>query len=408
MARIFSFPLYRGCHVRSPGPLVNRTRLAAAAAAVAVAGGAAAVSGAFAGSPSAPPDEPLAAALHDALAARPVAGVTARIAFTNKLVAASGPAGGGPLLAGAKGRLWLAGDGRARLELQSDRGDAQVALDGRRLTVYDAGSNIAWVATLPAGPQGDRDHAVPTVPRIQQMLTELAGKVDLAGATGVSVAGREAYAVRITPRHGGGLLGAAELVWDAATGTPLRAAVTAAGSAEPVLELAATDISYGPVDAGALAVATPAGAKVVRIDLASSSRRSNPLGGKERRLDVTGAAAVRRALPFELSAPERLAGLPRRLIRLVDLGGTKGALVTYGEHLGAIAVLEQPAGAPGSERAGGEDSPLPLPEVSIGGTVGQELATALGTVVRFERDGVRYTVLGSVPPAAAEAAARGL
>ena len=34
--------------------------------------------------------------------------------------------------------------------------------------------------------------------------------------------------------------------------------------------------------------------------------------------------------------------------------------------------------------------------------------TALGTVVRFERGGVTYTVLGSVPAAAAEAAARGL
>ena len=37
-----------------------------------------------------------------------------------------------------------------------------------------------------------------------------------------------------------------------------------------------------------------------------------------------------------------------------------------------------------------------------------ELATALGTVLRFDRGGVRYTVIGSVPPAAAEAAARAL
>ena len=37
-----------------------------------------------------------------------------------------------------------------------------------------------------------------------------------------------------------------------------------------------------------------------------------------------------------------------------------------------------------------------------------ELATALGTMVRFERSGVQYTVIGSVPPSAAEAAARAL
>jgi hypothetical protein len=46
--------------------------------------------------------------------------------------------------------------------------------------------------------------------------------------------------------------------------------------------------------------------------------------------------------------------------------------------------------------------------VSIAGATGQELATALGTMVRFTRGGVAYTVIGSVPPAAAEAAARGL
>jgi hypothetical protein len=46
--------------------------------------------------------------------------------------------------------------------------------------------------------------------------------------------------------------------------------------------------------------------------------------------------------------------------------------------------------------------------VSINGSTGQELSTALGTVVRFTRGGVAYTVLGSVPAAAAEQAARGL
>jgi hypothetical protein len=49
-----------------------------------------------------------------------------------------------------------------------------------------------------------------------------------------------------------------------------------------------------------------------------------------------------------------------------------------------------------------------LPTVSIGGSTGQELATALGTVIRFTRGHVSYTVLGSVTPAAAEAAARAL
>jgi hypothetical protein len=39
---------------------------------------------------------------------------------------------------------------------------------------------------------------------------------------------------------------------------------------------------------------------------------------------------------------------------------------------------------------------------------GQELPTALGTIVHFERGGVAFTVAGSAAPAKVEAAARGL
>jgi hypothetical protein len=46
--------------------------------------------------------------------------------------------------------------------------------------------------------------------------------------------------------------------------------------------------------------------------------------------------------------------------------------------------------------------------VSIHGATGTELPTAIGTVLRFTRKGVTYTVLGSVPPAAAELAAKAL
>jgi hypothetical protein len=68
-------------------------------------------------------------------------------------------------------------------------------------------------------------------------------------------------------------------------------------------------------------------------------------------------------------------------------------------------VVEQPAGASGGLASAGAPG---LQELSIDGATGHELATALGTVVEFERGGVAYTVVGSVPPAAAEAAARAL
>jgi hypothetical protein len=49
-----------------------------------------------------------------------------------------------------------------------------------------------------------------------------------------------------------------------------------------------------------------------------------------------------------------------------------------------------------------------LPTVTIGDAKGQELETALGTIVQFSRAGVSYVVAGSVTRTVAEAAARGL
>src|SRR6185437_9811872 len=105
-----------------------------------------------------------------------------------------------------------------------------------------------------------------------------------------------------------------------------------------------------------------------------------------------------------------LVGLPRQSVQLLDWGGHPAALVTYGQGLGGIAVIEQSASGQStpSSQKGGDHQGLSLPTVSINGHSGQELATALGTLLRVGSGSVDYTVLGSVPPTAAEAAAKAL
>ena len=89
---------------------------------------------------------------------------------------------------------------------------------------------------------------------------------------------------------------------------------------------------------------------------------------------------------------------------LVRAGDAEGALLRYGDGLGQILVFQRRA-QPGAKKPMGG---VTLPQVNIDGATGQELATALGTLVSFESDGVSYLVAGSVPPVAAENAARGL
>ena len=227
-------------------------------------------------------------------------------------------------------------------------------------------------------------------------LDRLAEAWTLSGAQPTSTGGRPTYTVRIAPKDDGGLLGAAELAWDALNGVPLRAAVYAQGQDEPVLELEADDVSYGEIDGSTFDTEPPEGTRMVEIDPVT-------VDGRGRATRVRGVEAVQQRLPFELSAPAELAGLPRTEVRLVDVGGSPGAVSVYGEGMGAIVVLQHEAGP---QEAG--DGGLELPEINIDGATGTEIATPLGTVVRFQRDGVAYTVLGSVPPVAAENAARGL
>ncbi len=126
-------------------------------------------------------------------------------------------------------------------------------------------------------------------------------------------------------------------------GVPLRFAVYARGNSTPVLELKATDISYGAVAASDFAISPPPGAKVVS-DRDPGGGRGRGRGARRRSrppqrstCQVTGVAAVAAQVPFTLVAPGRLVGLPRHDVSLLDTGGSRGALVTYGQNLGGIA-----------------------------------------------------------------------
>ena len=302
------------------------------------------------------------------------------------------------------------------------RGDAQVVADDKRFWVYDPGAHTVYRGDLPKELAADNTtndtRDVPSLDQVKKFISRLMEHASVSGATPDNVGGQRAYTVRVSPKENGGLVGGADLAWDALNGVPLRIAVFAKGASSPVLELTASNVSYGPVDVSSFAVSPPPDAKVVEVSTPSGNRNGtpdakDPSGGST---PVEGVDAVAKAVPFKLSAPATLADMTRNQVRLLHSSKDGAALVTYGQGLAGIAVLEQgrdsskPAdqSAPSQDSGGDHHGGLSLPTVSIDGVNAQELATPLGTVVRFERGGVAYTVIGSVSPAAAEAAARGL
>ncbi len=401
---------------------ISATRLTIAlitALAAAIAGTAIAVA---VGSGPRPQPKPLAQAVHDALQAPPPAGVTARVQLVSRLFegaslasgAGSGGSGGGgsnPLLTGAEGRLWISSGGQIRLELQSESGATQLLYDGSTLNVYDSSANTLYSYTPPAAPSGEGEgkegsQQVPSVAAIQREIERLMGHADISGAIPTDVAGHAAYAVKISPKDHGGLLGGAELAWDATHGVPLRLALYAKGDPSPVLELTATEVSYGPVPGSIFSLQLPEGVKKTTI--------KPPAGGSQSKganAETVGLSAVQAAVPFKLQAPAQLAGMQRRQVRLIEVNGGQAALICYGEGLGGIAVIEaeaKPEGGGGSNSGPSSGSSLPLPSVPIDGTQATELPTALGTALRYRSGGIDHILAGSVTPSVIEAAARGL
>jgi outer membrane lipoprotein-sorting protein len=356
-----------------------------------VAVGASATALAFAlGTSPTPPAKPLAQAIHDAFGGaggESVAGISASVTWTNHLLEgvnlASGNGQGGeglvqsPLIAGASGRLWIAKDGHVRLELQSEKGDTQVLYDGHTLQVYDAATNTLYRYTPPAQeqspPAGEnqmrpaRAHPeVPSVAKIEEAISHAEKHADVSGATPTDVAGQPAYTVRVSPKEGGSLLGGAELSFDADNGVPLRAAIYSSASSSPVMELAASEISFGAVESSVFAFTPPPNAKVEEVTFSHGHHERGSSGSGE---------------------------------------GEKPKLTTHGHGPSTIAVIESKTKATAEKSAAELEG---LPKVTINGSSASELRTELGTLLTFERSGVRYVVAGAVSTAAVEEVAKGL
>jgi outer membrane lipoprotein-sorting protein len=327
-----------------------------------------------------PPPKPLAEAIHDALGAPKAEGVSARIQLTDHLLEGASLASNGgeasqlssnPLISGASGRLWVGAEGHARLELQSEKGDTQILWDGKTAELYDASTNTLYRYTPKhesgeAPSTADTSHKVPTVAEIEEHIAKASKHADISGATPTDVAGQAAYTLRVAPRENGGLIAGAEVSWDATHGNPLRAAIYSTNSSAPVIELAATEISYGAPDNSALEFTPPANAKMQDVTMPEPSAKSGSSSTNESKPHVT----------------------------------------VHGKGLGAIVLTESPVKA-------GEKESLPsqlegLQQVDINGTKASELPTQLGTLLSFERAGVRYLLAGSVTPSAIEAFARSL
>ena len=161
-------------------------------------------------SPAPPPDKPLAAAVLGSVMAPAPPGIVADVEVTNRLLPASGAT---KSFAGtSQGTLRVAPGGAFRLALASPAGRVEITGDDQGVALHDERSDTTY--SLPVSLHADREQGLPTG-LVQRMMRAPGRSFDVAEPEPGDVGGRPAYTTRITPRDDGGLLGAAEVAWDA-------------------------------------------------------------------------------------------------------------------------------------------------------------------------------------------------
>ena len=174
------------------------------------------------------------------------------------------------LLAGSHTlKIWYAGPQKLRLAVPVQMGETDLIRNGTTAWLWQSGSDSVTRFLIPAG-HGDHatEPVMPKVPLTPQQAAQRALKVagrstGVTTEANVSVAGRAAYQLVLTPKASGSQIAKITIALDAQhLSVPLRVQVFAKGTASPVFQVGYTSISFVTPAASNFSFSPPPGAKV--------------------------------------------------------------------------------------------------------------------------------------------------
>jgi outer membrane lipoprotein-sorting protein len=329
-----------------------------------------------------------------------------------QILEAAGQEGGFAASGPQTARIWYGGPDRVRAELQGDNGDRVFVHDGERAWVYNGATNTLRTGERPpetrASESPDAENP-PTPPEIDRMLAEIAPTSEVTQGTPVRYAGREAYVMTLRPKdEGTTLVDHGRALIDSETFLPLDLALYAQGKPDPVFSWRVSSLDVGTVPAERFQFQAPPWARVIPFDNGEGERGKPEMRAGAEPREVETVAEAQRLVDFKI---RELASPPSgRELTDVYLKGADGVVLTYGSGWGTVVLAQGPqqdgaSTVPRPEAAGGDAT---LPRVDLGGAEATELATPVGTGLRWNADGVSYALAGSVSASELERAAREL
>jgi hypothetical protein len=282
-------------------------------------------------------------------------------------IGGDGTAAWNQLLSGAHTlRVWSAGPTMSRVALLGSLGESDLIRNGADIWTWSSADNTASHLRLPAGAgmpgtgapgvRGPLSSLLPTDPQhaVAMILRAIGTTTSIRTENGVTVAGRSAYQLVLSPKDTTSLVGSVRIAIDAQHRIPLRVQVFARGDGKPAFEIGFTNVSFAKPAASVFAFTPPAGAKVTQIQVPSAAQlkskaqtlRSAPAGLRAQATVIgTGWTAI-------LAAKLPISGLSTAPIPSTT--GRPGEMRRYGGGVGGLAAilneLPRVSGAWGSGR----------------------------------------------------------
>jgi outer membrane lipoprotein-sorting protein len=328
-------------------------------------------------------------------------------AWSNQLLGsgslpAEAPAELKQLFPAGSGTIWYQ-DGKIKVEAGNGTDTVTAVKSGDSLWFFSALTNTATEVALPARPV-DTAHAMPALtPALVQLCLNRFSSTAALAVSQETVAGRDAYVLTLTPATTATTLGSASLAVDAQTFVPLRVQVFARDSAEPVLSVGFTSISYEPVDAGESTFTPPPGATVKHVAMPAKAHAGHEgwaQGGMWRLFRELPLRQARTAVGFPMLALRRAAApLEFQAAYVLPLKGHgKVAALRYGSGFGTVALAQGRLTAAEQRELRQDLAGLSLAKrATVGAARGYVISTPLLNVMVWQTGGVTHVAGGAVP-----------
>jgi len=166
-------------------------------------------------------------------------------------------------------RVWYAGPDKSRVALLEDLGETDVVVNGSDVWTYASDEKEATHRVLPAAPAGEHGKAAkadadaPSTPQeaAELVLSTIGPSTAVSTDASVTVAGRDAYELVLTPKDGRSLIGQVRVAVDAETSVPLQVE-TLSRTGDDIASVGFTKVDFGTPDAAQFEFNPPAGTKV--------------------------------------------------------------------------------------------------------------------------------------------------